>query len=217
MKKRFALAALVAAIPFAVPAQDLSYSYVEGGYDRTTLDEDHGDETDVDGGYIRGSVAIGDSFHLFGRYAKLSGQETSASNSGGHIYDTDLDAGEIGLGYHYALGERVDLTAEVALLDLGIETIRTTRPFFGDRDPYSVTERDVSTNASRVAVGVRGSIAEAVEGWAKGGYVGGGDLDGGYTATLGVQYRFGRVWGVVGEVELAEYWNQMRLGVRASF
>ena len=40
MKKRLALAALLAAAPFAVSAQALSYTYVEGGYDQTTIDEE---------------------------------------------------------------------------------------------------------------------------------------------------------------------------------
>ena len=79
MKKRLALAALLAAAPFAVSAQALSYTYVEGGYDQTTIDEEQYisiDETEVDGTYVRGSVEISNSFHLFGRYAKLTGEES---------------------------------------------------------------------------------------------------------------------------------------------
>ena len=58
---------------------------------------------------------------------------------------------------------------------------------------------------------------DQVETWAKAGYVGGGDVEGGFSATLGGQFRFRRTWGIVGELELAESWNQFRLGVRASF
>jgi hypothetical protein len=98
MKKRFALAALLAAAPFAVSAQALSYTYVEGGYDQTTMGEQYVDETEVDGAYVRGSVKISGSFHLFGRYAKLTGEESSVSLSGVHTYDTDFEMGELGRG-----------------------------------------------------------------------------------------------------------------------
>lgn len=217
MKKRFALAALLAAAPFAAPAQALSYSYLEGGYDRAAVDEEFGDDTEVDGAYVVGSVEIGSSFHLFGRYAKLTGEDRWASNSGGHTFDTDFEMGELGLGYRHGLGDGLDLIAELSVLNQQIETTRTTRPFFGDPTPYTVTERDQSSNASRFALGLRGSVTDQLEGWAKGGYLGGGDFEGGFSATLGGQVKFGRTWGVVGELEFAESWNQYRLGVRASF
>ena len=217
MKKRFALAALLAVAPFAASAQVLSYSYVEGGYDQATVDEEFGDETEVDGAYVGGSFEISSSFHLFGRYAKLTGEEHWASLTGVHTFDTDFEMGELGLGYRHGLGDRLDLIAELSLLNQRIETTRTTRPFFGDLEPYTVTERDQSSNASRFAVGLRGVMDDRLEGWAKGGYLGGGDFEGGFSATLGGQITFGRTWGIVGELELAESWNLYRLGVRASF
>ncbi|MBF6025228.1 outer membrane beta-barrel protein [Lysobacter niastensis] len=218
MKKRFALAALLAVTPLATSAQALSYSYVEGGFERSEVDEQYRDKTGVDGPYVHGSVEIGSSgFHVFGRYANLSGERHSASNSGGHTYDNDFETGEIGLGYHHGLGDRLDLIAEASLLNQKIKTTRTTRPFFGNPEPYTVTELDDSSSASSIAVGVRGSISDQVEGWAKAGYVGDGVFEGGYIATLGGQFKFGRTWGVVGELELSDSWNQAHLGVRASF
>jgi hypothetical protein len=217
MKKRFALAALLAAAPFAVSAQALSYTYVEGGYDQTTMGKQHVDETEVDGAYVRGSVKISGSFHLFGRYAKLTGEESSVSLSGVHTYDTDFEMGELGLGYRHGLGDRLDLLTELSVLSRRIETMRTTRPIFGNLEPYTVTERDISTSSSKFSVGVRGSLTDQVEGWAKGGFISGDDPEGGFSATFGGQYKFGRTWGVVGELEAAESWTQFRLGVRASF
>lgn len=217
MKKRFALAALLAVAPLAAPAQALSYSYVEGGYDRADIEEEFGDDTEVDGAYVGGSIEIGSRFHLFGRYAKLTGEDGFASNSGGHTFDTDFETGELGLGYRHGLGDQFDLIAELSLLSQRIETTRTTRPFFGDLTPYTVTERDQSSNASRFALGLRGLMDDRLEGWAKAGYLGGGDFEGGFSATFGAQVKFGRTWGVVGELEFAESWNQYRVGVRASF
>jgi hypothetical protein len=217
MKKRFALAALLAVAPFATPAQGMSYSYVEGGYDRADIEEEFGDDTEVDGAYVGGSIEIGSRFHLFGRYAKLTGEDGFASLSGGHTFDTDFETGELGLGYHHGLGDQFDLIAELSLLSQRVETTRTTRPFFGDPTPYAVTVRDQSSNASRFALGLRGSMDDRLEGWAKAGYLGGGDFEGGFSATLGTQVKLGRTWGVVAELEFAESWNQYRVGVRASF
>jgi hypothetical protein len=95
--------------------------------------------------------------------------------------------------------------------------MRTTRPIFGNLEPYTVTERDISTSSSKFSVGVRGSLTDQVEGWAKGGFISGDDPEGGFSATFGGQYKLGRTWGVVGELEAAESWTQFRLGVRASF
>lgn len=216
MKKRFILAALLAAAPFAASAQEFSYTYVEGGYGQTTFDMNYNEDLEVDGGYIRGSFEISDSFHLFGQYTKMSGEEQWASISGGHSFDHDFDLGELGVGYHHRLSDRLDLVTEVSLVSIGFKTTRTERPFFGDMTPYSAVDFDESSTEARVAVGVRGGTG-ALEGWAKAGYLSDGTFDGGFIGTLGGQVKFARMWGVVAEVELAESWNQLHLGFRASF
>lgn len=57
MRNTLILAALLAAAPFAASAEGLSYSYVEGGWNRTEINVND-DSDDIDGGYIRGSWKI---------------------------------------------------------------------------------------------------------------------------------------------------------------
>lgn len=217
MKKRYVLAALLAAAPFAAPAQALSYTFVEGGFSRATIDGVVGDDTDLDGGYARGSVDITDSLSLFGQYAKSNGDEGWFSNSGGHIIDYDLELGELGLGYHHGLSDRMDLIAEVAAVNVALKVTRETRPFFGNTPPYTVVELDDSSTAARVAVGVRGLLTDQLEGWAKAGFIGDTAYDGGFIGAAGLQFKFTPTWGIVGELESADAWTQVRVGVRASF
>lgn len=54
MRNTLILAALLAAASFAASAQGLSYSYVEGGWNRTDVAVNDTSEV-IDGGYIRGS------------------------------------------------------------------------------------------------------------------------------------------------------------------
>lgn len=209
------LAALLAAAPFAASAQALSYTFVEGGYDQ--VDVDGLDGVDIDGGYGRGSVSITDNLNLFGQYTKGSGEEVWASNSGGHHIKYDIELGELGLGYRHPMSDRLDLIAEVAAVNVALKITREERPFFGNTTPYSVVDLDESSTAARVAVGVRSSITDQLEGWAKAGYIGDAVFDGGMIGTAGIQFKFARVWGVVGEVESSGDWSMFRVGVRASF
>lgn len=220
MKKRFVLAALLAAAPFAASAQALSYTFVEGGYGKVDVDGfdgTSGDELDVDGGYGRGSVRLADNLSLFGQYSKASGKDVWASNSGGHHTKYDLELGELGLGYHHPISDRVDLIAEVAAVNVAAKVTREERPFFGDMTPYSVVELDDSSTAARVSVGMRGAFSEQLEGWAKAGFIGDTVYDGGFTGAAGLQFRLTPTWGIVGEVEVADAWTLLRVGVRASF
>ena len=220
MKKRFVLAALLAAAPFAASAQALSYTFVEGGYGKVDVDGfdgTSGDELDVDGGYGRGSVRLADNLSLFGQYSKASGKDVWASNSGGHHTKYDLELGELGLGYRHPMSDRVDLIAEVAAVNVAAKVTREERPFFGDMTPYSVVELDDSSTAARVSVGMRGAFSEQLEGWAKAGFIGDTVYDGGFTGAAGLQFRLTPTWGIVGEVEVADAWTLLRVGVRASF
>lgn len=101
MKKQFALAALLAAVPFAACAADgVSYTYVEGGYAKLHIDEEALNNPEGDGGYIRGSFEFGGSYHVFGGYSQVSVDSTVGTFGGPLKLDGDLDQGEFGLGYH---------------------------------------------------------------------------------------------------------------------
>jgi Ax21 family sulfation-dependent quorum factor len=109
MKRTLIALALTAMLPFAAQANELSYSFIEGGYTRTDLDV----FSDSDGLRIGGSAALGSSFHVFGSYAReglrLEGVKL------------DFDLWNVGFGYHYAISPRAHLVSELAYrkLDLG--------------------------------------------------------------------------------------------------
>ncbi|MCG6118648.1 MAG: Ax21 family protein [Aquimonas sp.] len=96
MKRSLISLALLAALPFAASASELSYNYVEGGYSRISPG------FSTDGWRIGGSVAINPSFHVFGGFQSL---ESSF---------VDFDAVNLGLGYNHALGLGTDLVSRVS-------------------------------------------------------------------------------------------------------
>ncbi len=103
MKKTALLAfALAAALPFAAQAAEgVSYTYVEGGYSATEIDDSN---IDADGWAIGGSAAIAPNFHLFGSFAK---QEIDDTN-------IDFDQWRAGVGYNREIAPKADLLTRVA-------------------------------------------------------------------------------------------------------
>lgn len=200
MKNAAWLALALAAAPFGAHAQDLGYTYLEGGYARVNIDVDGVGDADFDGVQLRGSAQIGVSdFYVFGDVGR-------ARNDDG-LDDVDFTELQGGVGYRYEVGSSVDLISELSVLRQEVDA-----GAFGS---------DVASGG-RIAVGARVAFAENFEGYAKVGYTGGGDYDGAFSGTLGAQYRFGDVWGVVGEFETSKLTDgvdvtRLLLGVRATF
>jgi Ax21 family sulfation-dependent quorum factor len=96
MKRSLIPLALLATLPFAASAGDLSYSYIEGGYSRLSPG------FSTDGWSVNGSVALGTSFHLFGGFQNLGSGLA------------DFDATTLGLGYNHSLGRGTDLVSRLA-------------------------------------------------------------------------------------------------------
>lgn len=202
MKKHFALAVLLAAAPFAASAGELSYTFVEGGYAKVKINDDFTGDPEADGGYVRGSFAVSPQVFLFGGV----GQVSKGYGFDGVDVDIDVTQSEFGIGYHQAMGERVEFTADIAYLreELNLEVNRSES--FND-----------DAKGGRVSVGLRGQMSERAEAWLKAGYVDGGDFDGAFAGTLGGQFKFNATWGLVGEVEVIEDSTRYLAGVRASF
>lgn len=88
-------------------AEDFNYNFVQATYGQVDFDE-----LDVDGnGFgIGGSMALSDSFHLFGAY-------TTADMD----FGVDLNQLEAGLGYNAPISETVDLVASLAYVSAEVE------------------------------------------------------------------------------------------------
>ncbi|WP_119716934.1 outer membrane beta-barrel protein [Cognatilysobacter tabacisoli] len=195
MKKHLALAVALAIAPFAASADGLDYTYIEGGYANVEIDTGDAFAGDVefDGVQIRGSAAISESFYLLGGYGNVTNDDFGA--------DIDFNELQFGLGYRHGLSERADLVTEVSYLRQEVD-------FPGGSE---------DTSGGRVSVGVRGLLADNFEGYVKGSYTDGGDFDGDFSGTIGAQFKFTPVWGVVGEIEAGDDVTKYLVGVRASF
>jgi len=211
MKKHLVLALALAAAPFAASAGPLSYSYVEGGYLRTEIDDLDGYG---DGFAINGSVEINDMFHVFGGYAM--------QDAGDDGLAVDLDQLRLGLGYRYAVSDRTDLVARGAY-ERAESDIRVDDGFFGG-------DYNADSNGYSVEVGLRSALTDSLEVSVLGGYadVTSGRINGNsvdvdaddndqFYGRLGAQLKFNPTWGIVGEGTFAKDVTQLFVGVRASF
>lgn len=194
MKKHLVLALALAAAPFAASANELSYNYVEGGYAKVNVDET-GADFDMDGGQIRGSVELGESFYLYGGYGRVSDEFSGV--------DVDLDETQIGVGYRMSVSEKADFIAELGYLRQTIDVEGFGEAFDAD--------------GGRVSAGFRGAFNEHFEGYVKASYTDGGDFDGDFSGTVGALVKFNPTWGIVGEVEAGDDITKYMVGVRASF
>ena len=179
-------AAMMALALLAAPpalAKDISFTYLEGAIQYT--DPDIGDS---DPGYrVEGSLGLLLGFYAFG---------TWESADIGDL-DGDLEATDIGLGWHIGLGDTVQGLAELAYTD------RELGPF--DEDGYTAS------------LGVRFAPVERWEFGVKAGYR---DLDRALEGGYGEGYVLWKVWGVLGltaRAEIAQETNRFGVGARVSF
>ncbi|AUI06229.1 MULTISPECIES: hypothetical protein [Stenotrophomonas] len=211
MRKILIVAALLAAAPFAASADALSYTYVEGGWTQLQLDNGGGSKPRLDGGYIRGSVAIAEQVHVFGGY-------TAVTKTYNHNYydiavriKQKVQSPELGIGYHMPWTDRVDFTADAAW-------VRLDEEFKMSFDGRQVDRLKDHTNVGRVTMGIRGKPSRMTEAWAKAGYMdGGNNFKGTWVGTVGGQINFTKTWGLVGEISGYRDVTQYSAGVRASF
>lgn len=210
MKKHIALALALALAPFAASADALSYTFVEGGYTKLHAEDEFFDNPEADGAFARGSFDLGSGINVFGGLSRVSDEFDLGP---GFTLDLDVTQYELGLGYHQSMSERVDFIAEAAYVRVDL-----------DADVPQVPGSAASEDAKggRVALGVRGAMSDAVEGWVKANYYDGGDFEGGFTGVAGVLFKFNPTWGLVGEIEhgelaLSDEDTRYNVGVRASF
>lgn len=200
MKNACVLALVLACAPVAAAAQDIGYTYLEGGYARVNVDVDDAGSSDFDGAQVRGSIQLGVSdVYLFGGYGLARNDESGV--------DVDFSEAQAGVGYRFEVGDTVDLLGELSALRQEV-------------DADGVGGADAS--GGRLSIGVRAMLGDNVEGYAKASYNGGGDFDGSVSATLGAQLKFGEMWGVVGEVEAGQLSDEVDvakflLALRATF
>jgi len=154
--KALAVTLLMLATP--AMAGELSYSYVEGGYQRIDIDDDLVGGIDGDGFGLGFSFEVGENFFVAGQY----GQADLDAGIGFGL-SADYDETSLGVGYHTGISDKADfygilswVRAEVSVDGFGSV----------DADGYSMT------------VGMRSYVSDKFELEGHIGYVDLGDDDG---------------------------------------
>lgn len=211
MKNQLALALALAIAPFAASAGELSYTFVEAGAAQLNFElpndsDAQFDDVEASGFYLDGSVELGESLYLFGGYA--SGNDdvsVTIPGVGSATADLDLSQYNVGFGFHHGLSDRADLIAELSYVNSEVKSNGT----------------DEHADDGRIAVGVRGLLADSFEGWVKGSYTDGladnGAYDGEFGAIVGAQFKINQTWGITAEAEYGDTASLYTIGVRASF
>ena len=197
MKRTLFALALAAALPMSAQASELSYSYIEGDYAWMNIDDEDLD-FDPSGFGIKGSVAVGEAWYLFGGY--LQGDDSQD--------DIDLDTAQtnVGIGWRHAISDKADFNGELSYVHQNV-----------DVDFGGGVSGDADGDGYRLSAGIRGEMAENFEGYAKANWTDGSDFDGDFSGTIGAQVKFGGMWGITGEAEFGNDANIYMLGLRASF
>ena len=121
---------------FAAPALagDLSYNYLQLGYQRVDVDDIN---VDGDGFGLGGSFEVGENWFIQAGYA------TAELDFG-----VDLDQLGVGVGYHVDMSENADFFATLSYV-----SVEASVPGFGSADD----------DGFGVSIGVRGMVSEQVE------------------------------------------------------
>ncbi len=88
---------MLAAAPLAAMADDMSYSYVDGAYVETDIDNG----PTADGFALRGSAGFGANWFVFADYADQS------------VQGIDITSYDVGFGGHYAMTDILDVVGRV--------------------------------------------------------------------------------------------------------
>jgi hypothetical protein len=203
--KRNTLSALLglalAAAPAAQAAESpLSYTYVEANYVDTSLDLGDGTEVSGNGFGLNGSIAFGDT----GFYG-LAAYETVGEEVGG--IDVDINRMTAGAGYALKIDERLHALLEVAYLDYDF-----------DVDVAGFGSGSAGADGYRANIGLRGLMADNIEGVAKVGYAKveeeGVELYDGAIGELGFRWHIDPAWSAGLAAEFAEDETTYKLGLR---
>jgi hypothetical protein len=170
-KRSLAVSLLLVSAPSI--AADLSYNYLELGYQWFDID---GTSADASGLLLGGAAEVGESWFLTGGYA-------NADVDGG----IDTDTISLGMGYHAPLTDSVDLVGTLSYVraDVSVSGFGS-----GDDDGFAIT------------AGLRGMLTDRVELAGSLGYVDFGDSSGGDGTSINVSALYNFTANVAGGVFL---------------
>lgn len=189
MKRTLAALAIALALPFGAQAADLSYSYIEGGWQKFNIDSG----IDSDGWVANGSAALGEHFHIYGGYGQ---NELDNIN-------LDADVWRLGVGWNTGISDNSDLVVRANYVEASTDNV----PGLGD----------VSSDGYEAEVGVRSAFGDRFETYAALGHIDIESGSGDFYGKLGGQYKFTPTFGIVGQVTIADGGDEYFVGPRLSF
>jgi len=217
------LAASAATVQAAPPENyGISYTWLEGGWSRIndrTKGESGAGGYDIDGGYLRGSFALGDNFYLLGGYSRNQDSASATNGIDTIKLKSTFSQGELGLGVHVPMAERLDFIGELTAMYFGYD-------YDLKRNGQKVNiDYDDHDYAGKAMVGLRAKPWDMLDVWAKVGYFKMQDADNSTFAVrksaignLGVQLQLTPNFGLVGEADFYKKdLRYYRAGVRVSF
>ncbi len=193
MKRTLLAVLVIAALPLAAQAADLSYNYAQAGYDYSN----NNSGPNAHGWNGAGSVAVGQNFQVIGGAA--------TSNRDGS--DTTLRSWNLGAGFHTAVSPNTDFVADVAYHQATVQhqsgDVKTYTGEVGVRSalaPHFEGWATVGVSNGRNDINniSRSSKTEAF-------------------GTIGGQYKFNKNWGLVAEGEVSRNHQGILVGPRFSF
>jgi Ax21 family sulfation-dependent quorum factor len=193
--KRLILAALaIAVLPLAAQAGDLSYNYLQAGYNYA-----HNDNSDQNSPGWEGtaSAALGQHFQVFGGGGVSNRDASSASGQNWNL----------GAGFHTPVSDQTDFVGDLSYRHGNIDGVS------GDVKTYSGEVGVRSALAPQFEGWLMAGYSNATNDT--------GDIDrsskGHAYGTLGGQYKFTKNWGLVAEGRLASDTRGIFVGPRYSF
>lgn len=220
MRNTLIVAALAALLPAtAMASEGMSYTYVEAGWAQSDTEDEFYNDPKLDGEYVRGSIALSRRFHAFGSWSRGEFDDRTGPRRLGR--DMTLTQMELGVGFHTSMNEQMDFTADIAWARAKLDgSLTVSFPYFprpGVPTGSLIIQNSSEVDFGRAMVGVRVRPWVKAEGWIKGGYQKGSDVEGGWVGSVGGHFSFTPTWGLVGEYRRMENLNQVTAGVRASF
>ena len=182
---------MLAALPLAAHAEDMSYSFVDLGYVETEID---GVGPKADGFALRGSIGFAEHYFAFAEYVD---QSISIFGVG-----VDIEQYSVGLGGHYGLSDNLDLVGRAGWVKAE-----------GSGGGFSVSD-----DGYLVSAGLRGRIGENVE--LEGSVIHtdfGGSSSGDTAVAVGGRYHFNKNFAVGAEYQTGDDSSTILAGVRFSF
>ena len=211
LKKAVTASLMLAAMPVAAHAEDMSYRYIQLGYISTDLPSSGDPLVDFDssatGFASRGSFGFANNFFVF---TELNMQDFDATDTETSTkVDFDLDQTNIGLGGHYPLSDNLDLVGRA-----GWSKIKVKGSALG-------VSESIDDTGYIAAAGLRGQIGDNFE--IEGNVIhqdygsGANDFGSDTGGEVLIRFKFNKRWALAGEYQDIGDFSSYIVGVRASF